>query len=323
MFIKYKKHKINLLFFLLYILREKRMFQQSILPQQQQPINQINQNKKLNIHENIRQKLHSFYVSNRIPHIIFYGTSGSGKQTIVYDFLKEIYHGNEQKIKANVMFVNCAHGKGIKFIRDELKFFAKTNVQFNSGIFFKTIVLLNADHLTMDAQSALRRCIELFSHNTRIFIIVENKHKLLNPILSRFCEIYVPEYINEKGKITNLHQWQMQQTYTFQEKQKQENNNYLDGLLREYFVHELSLSLSHEKMTELVSNMYENGISSIDFIQWIKNTTDLWTDLEKSNICMCYSKIKPEFRSEKLLMLYLMDFLYMRCKCDIKEISFI
>ena len=59
MFIKYKKHKINLLFFLLYILREKRMFQQSILPQQQQPINQINQNKKLNIHENIRQKLHS------------------------------------------------------------------------------------------------------------------------------------------------------------------------------------------------------------------------------------------------------------------------
>ena len=202
-----------------------------ILPQQPQ-------NKKLNIHENIRQKLHSFYISNRIPHIIFYGTSGSGKQTIVYDFLKEIYHGNEQKIKANVMFVNCAHGKGIKFIRDELKFFAKTNVQFNSGIFFKTIVLLNADHLTMDAQSALRRCIELFSHNTRIFIIVGNKHKLLNPILSRFCEIYVPEYINEHGIITNLHQWQIQQTYMFQEQQKQENSIFLDGLLREYFIDE-------------------------------------------------------------------------------------
>jgi replication-associated recombination protein RarA len=286
-----------------------------ILPQQPQ-------NKKLNIHENIRQKLHSFYISNRIPHIIFYGTSGSGKQTIVYDFLKEIYHGNEQKIKANVMFVNCAHGKGIKFIRDELKFFAKTNVQFNSGIFFKTIVLLNADHLTMDAQSALRRCIELFSHNTRIFIIVGNKHKLLNPILSRFCEIYVPEYINEHGIITNLHQWQIQQTYMFQEQQKQENSIFLDGLLREYFIDERKEVLTQLKMTELVSIMYENGISSIDFIQWIKQT-NLWTDLEKSNICMCYSKIKPEFRSEKLLMLYLMDFLYMRCQCDIKEISFI
>ena len=279
------------------------------------------QNKKLNIHENIRQKLHSFYVSNRIPHIIFYGTSGSGKQTIVYDFLKEIYHGSEQKIKANVMFVNCAHGKGIKFIRDELKFFAKTNVQFNSGIFFKTIVLLNADHLTMDAQSALRRCIELFSHNTRIFIIVENKNKLLNPILSRFCEIYVPEYMDTNGKITNLHQWQIQQTYTFEEQQKKEHYVFLDELLREFY------SKNKEKedqktLVEYASTMYENGISSLDFIEWIKKT-ELWTDLQKSNICMCYSKVKPEFRSEKLLMFYLLDFLYMGCKCDIKEISFI
>ena len=287
--------------------------------------NQQNQNnqqiKKLNIHENIRQKLHSFYVSNRIPHIIFYGTSGSGKQTIVYDFLKEIYHGNEQKIKANVMFVNCAHGKGIKFIRDELKFFAKTNVQFNSGIFFKTIVLLNADHLTMDAQSALRRCIELFSHNTRIFIIVENKHKLLNPILSRFCEIYVPEYMDTNGKITNLHQWQIQQTYSFQETQKIEKNHFLDELLGEFYKKKKEEN-DRIVLVDYATIMYENGISSLDFICWIKKT-DYWTDLEKSNICMCYSKIKPEFRSEKLLMLYLLDFLYMGCKCDIKEISFI
>lgn len=285
--------------------------------------------KKLNIHENIRQKLHSFYVSNRIPHIIFYGTSGSGKQTIVYDFLKEIYHNNEQKIKANVMFVNCAHGKGIKFIRDELKFFAKTNVQFNSGIWFKTIVLLNADHLTMDAQSALRRCIELFSHNTRIFIIVENKHKLLNPILSRFCEIYVPEYMDENGKITNLHQWQIQQTYIFKEEQAQKHNEFIDGLLHPFLFEKSNLvdisnkkELTHLNMTEIVSDMYENGISSFDLIDWIKKK-EVWTDFEKSNICMCYSKIKLEIRSEKLLMLYLLDFLFLRCDCDIKEISFV
>ena len=107
-------------------------------------------------------------------------------------------------------------------------FFAKTNVQFNSGIWFKTIVLLNADHLTMDAQSALRRCIELFSHNTRFFIIVENKHKLLNPILSRFCEIYVPEYIDPStGKRLNLHQLQIQRTYPFLCSSSNEDNTSL------------------------------------------------------------------------------------------------
>ena len=40
-------------------------------------------------------------------------------------------------IKEYVMYVNCAHGKGIRFIRDELKFFAKTNIQNQNGIFFK------------------------------------------------------------------------------------------------------------------------------------------------------------------------------------------
>ena len=42
---------------------------------------------------------------------------------------------------------------------------------------------MNADKLTIDAQSALRRLIELFSHTTRFFIIIEDKYKLLKPIL--------------------------------------------------------------------------------------------------------------------------------------------
>jgi DNA polymerase III delta prime subunit len=272
---------------------------------------------RLPIHDKIREKLHSFYVSNRIPHIIFYGSSGCGKQTIVYDFLKEIYHGSEQKIKANVMFVNCAHGKGIKFIREELKFFAKTNVQFNSGIWFKTIVLLNADHLTMDAQSALRRCIELFSHNTRFFIIVENKHKLLNPILSRFCEIFVPEYVDTSGNTMNLHQWQIQQSYSFHSEIESVQRRFLENTFRDI----LHQEIDHVKMVDLAALFYENAISSLDLIHWFKGSSR-WTDFEKSNICMLYSKIKPEFRCEKLLMLFLLDFAFLRPGSDIREISF-
>jgi hypothetical protein len=97
-----------------------------------------------------------------------------------------------------------------------LKLFAKTNVHFNNGILFKSIVLLNADFLTIDAQSALRRCIELFSHTTRFFIIIENKNKLLNPILSRFCTIYVPDYMVD-GKIVNLHEYFLNQKYPFED----------------------------------------------------------------------------------------------------------
>jgi replication factor C small subunit len=142
----------------------------------------------LKIHEEVKNKLKYFLCAGKIPNIIFHGSSGSGKRTIVNEFIDLIYKGDKRKINDLVMYVNCAHGKGIKFIREEVKFFAKTNIASNN--IFKSIVLLNADKLTMDAQSALRRCIELFSHNTRFFIIVEDKYKLLKPILSRFCDFY-------------------------------------------------------------------------------------------------------------------------------------
>ena len=280
------------------------------------------------------RKLDYFLKNNKVPHIIFHGASGTGKKTIVHNFIRKIYHNNPQKIKANVMFVNCSHGKGIKFIRDELKFFAKTNIciskpnerscmkdvhlnsqakgepqphniqtddetssersidklenrrtfeeresvenspecnegEFNgltetesksslnllersvdklkedgNGVLFKTIVLLNADYLTIDAQSALRRCIEVFSYNTRFFIIVENKNKLLCPILSRFCEIYIPEpEISENAKIYpeqiigeySLHKRHLNMNPSFIEYKNKKVED-LRSILNEFFV---------------------------------------------------------------------------------------
>ena len=150
------------------------------------------QNTNTNTNTNtISAKLASFIAQNKIPHILFHGPSGSGKRTLVYKFVDTIYNNDKQLIKNYTMFADCAHGKGIKFIREELKFFAKTNINIQGSGHFKTIVLTNADKLTTDAQSALRRCIELFSHNTRFFIIVENKYNLLKPILSRLCDLFI------------------------------------------------------------------------------------------------------------------------------------
>ena len=39
----------------------------------------------LPIHTNILHRLDYFLQTNKIPHIIFHGPSGSGKRTIVYD----------------------------------------------------------------------------------------------------------------------------------------------------------------------------------------------------------------------------------------------
>jgi DNA polymerase III delta prime subunit len=255
----------------------------------------------MNLHTKINEKLNYFYETKKIPHLLFHGSSGSGKRTIVYRFLNKIYQNDHKKMKSNVMHVNCAHGKGIKFIREELKFFAKSNVQSNTGVLFKTIVLMNADNLTIDAQSALRRCIELFSSTTRFFIIVENKNKLLNPILSRFCEIYVPEHM-DGGRIKNLHQISI--------------NNELkplalasrNELINKKMTDFISFENNHRAAVEIAEELYENAVSCIDIINWLEHT-DLISVNKKANLLMYFDESKFEYRSEKLLMLCLFDFL--------------
>ena len=166
----------------------------------------------------MQNKLDFFIESKRIPNIIFHGEAGSGKKRLLIDFIHKIYNYNKEDIQQYVMFINCAFGKGIKFIRDELKHFAKTNIHRQ----FKSIVLFNAEKLTVDAQSALRRCIEQFNFNTRFFIVAEDKHCLMKPILSRFCEIYVPEPIIN-GKVINLHNYALDKIYNLGKIVKKKN----------------------------------------------------------------------------------------------------
>lgn len=270
----------------------------------------------------VKNKLDFFLHSKKIPHIIFHGPSGTGKRTIVNLFLSNIYGQDKTKMKSNIMFVNCAHGKGIKFIREELKFFAKSNIQFNCGVMFKTIVLLNADFLTIDAQSALRRCIELFSFNTRFFIIVENKHKLLNPILSRFCDIYIPETIGSQNTQINLHRHTIQKKYTFEDLNKM-RMSVLSEKIAGYIYNDGTLAdISHTDLVNLVCHLYESGYSCLDIIEWIKNECKICDDKEKSAIILVFYKIKSEYRSEKLLMLYILDFAFLRQNKDMKNIGF-
>jgi len=238
-------------------------------------------------HEHVYEKLKIFKENNNIPNIIFHGSSGSGKKTILFDFLHTIYE-NKQCIRTNVMVVNCSHGKGIRFIRDDLKMFAKTNM--NQNIQFKSIILLNADSLTNDAQSALRRCIEQFSNNTRFFIVIEHKERLLNPILSRFCCIYVPYMINENGEIYNYYQKDINLSIM---KWFDEN---IDSCLK-------NTDIDNKQMLALSTKIYENGYCCLDVIDYI--TMKKYENY--NHIVLCFEKVKSQFKNEKLLLLFVLN----------------
>jgi len=276
----------------------------------------------LNIHESIIDKLKYFHSMHKTPNIIFHGQSGCGKRTIVNQFINIIYNNDKERIKSFVMYVNCAHGKGIKFIREELKFFAKTHINSNGGDTFKSIVLLNADKLTIDAQSALRRCIELFSHTTRFFIIVEDKYKLLKPILSRFCEIYVPEP-NYNGNTINLYKFNLGETF----KMKEVKTLRTDWLKKELqkMANEPA-KINHEELITLSTKLYEKGYSGLDLIQLLEKPSNLkianLTENKRYELLFAFNKIRKEFRNEKIFIMFILNFVFLSLDDSLENISF-
>ena len=300
-------------------------------------------NTTINYHPSITEKLDFFLQTEKIPNIIFHGPSGSGKRTIVHKFVADIYHHNKELIKAYVMNVNCAHGKGIKFVREDLKFFAKTHINVKGSGHFKTVILSNADNLTTDAQSALRRCIELFCHTTRFFIIVEDKYKLLKPILSRLCEIFVPEPIVQE-KSVNLHKLGVQNTFGSQMDKKKA------AWLKTYLgVTQKNKITDYVAVLDLVDKLYEKGYSGLDLMRYIEEGAEGTTPdpplvpdndnkpatyiqpgggaegttlAKKYQLLLTFNKVKKEFRNEKLFMTFILNFYYLRSDLDLENISF-
>ena len=239
-------------------------------------------------HIEIKNLLESFILSKKVPNILFYGPNGSGKRTIIYNFIDKIYE-NENISKQNyVMFVNCAHGKGIKFIREDIKYFSKTNINYDNGNIFKSIILSNADKLTIDAQSALRRCIELFSHCTRFFIIVEDKEKLLKPILSRFSEVYIP-YPEINNNFTNYYKYNLQ---------NKENKNF--NIIKKNLYHSNPLNI-----IETAEKLYDKGVCGLDIIEYIEKNYE--NNKKKFDLLFAISKIKKEIKIEKFIIVFILN----------------
>lgn len=259
------------------------------------------------IHKNIFEKLDYFIDNKKIPHIIFHGQYGVGKRTILHNFIQKIYDNNNEFISKYVMYVNCSHGKGIRFFRDQLKFFAKTNILNKTRQLFKSIILFNADKLTIDAQSALRRCIERYSHTTRFFIIAENKNNLLKPILSRFCCIFIPKpfYNNE---------------YITFHKNVKMNNDKLFKKRNDWLSKNLKCKKNYEDLHNcqvFSKKLYEKGYSALDIIHYIKNNVK---NKNKYLLLMYFDKIRREFRNEKILIFIVLYFTFMRKNINLENI---
>ena len=115
-----------------------------------------------------------------LPHLLFYGKSGTGKTSTANSIIKILY-GKMKTLM--VMKLDASDDRGINSVREEIKGFAEKKAILNRGV--KLIILDEADSMTFDAQFALRRIIEKYSDSTRFCLICNYENKIIPAIRSR------------------------------------------------------------------------------------------------------------------------------------------
>ncbi len=134
-----------------------------------------------------------------MPHLMFSGSAGVGKTTAAICIARQIL-GKNYNLNS-VLELNASDERGIGMVREKVKKFSKWSGF--ADIPFKIIILDEADEMTSDAQTALRRVIEETAKFCRFIFIANNISKIIDPIQSR-CATFKFTTIPEEDVISRL-----------------------------------------------------------------------------------------------------------------------
>ena len=151
-----------------------------------------------------------------IPHMLFAGPAGVGKTTTALCIAMELLGEEWRK---NTLELNASDERGIKMVRERVKEFAASIKLADDKEFGKPkiIILDEADEMTSEAQTALRRIIEDSARTTRFIIICNYLSQIIEPIQSR-CVVFRFRRLPKDDVIDHLKMICEQQKVKYEEK---------------------------------------------------------------------------------------------------------
>lgn len=133
-----------------------------------------------------------------MPHLLFSGSAGVGKTTTALCIARQILG---EYVRDYTLELNASDERGIGMVREKVKKFSRYAGM--TDVPFKIIILDEADEMTSDAQTALRRIIEDTAKYCRFILIANNISKIIDPIQSR-CATFKFTSIPKDDVITHL-----------------------------------------------------------------------------------------------------------------------
>ncbi|PYH92739.1 hypothetical protein BO71DRAFT_451212 [Aspergillus ellipticus CBS 707.79] len=132
--------------------------------------------------------------ASNLPHMLFYGPPGTGKTSTILALAKSLF--GPSLYRSRILELNASDERGIGIVRDKIKNFARAQLSQSTGMDaeylaqypcppFKIIILDEADSMTQDAQSALRRTMEQYSRITRFCLVCNYVTRIIEPLASR------------------------------------------------------------------------------------------------------------------------------------------
>ncbi len=144
----------------------------------------------------------TFVSEKNMPHLLLVGPAGIGKTTSILALARDLYGSSYRSF---ILELNASDERGIGVIRNKVKNFART-AAIASPVSFKILIMDEADHLTGDAQHALRRTMEIYTKTCRFCLLGNYSENIIDPIQSR-CSVFRFSPLNEsdlKGHIEEI-----------------------------------------------------------------------------------------------------------------------